>query len=56
MTNHSFFGIAVDICGNFEHCVSYQSLGVSSLCKPVNIEKLLGYITADDLDEAKKFK
>ncbi|KAK5664810.1 sporulation-induced protein [Batrachochytrium dendrobatidis] len=29
---------------------------IDFLCKPVNIEKLLGYITADDLDEAKKFK
>ncbi|KAH6593163.1 hypothetical protein BASA61_004332 [Batrachochytrium salamandrivorans] len=29
---------------------------VEFVCKPANIEKLLGYITADDLDEAKKFK
>ncbi|KAI8928314.1 SIT4 phosphatase-associated protein-domain-containing protein [Entophlyctis helioformis] len=29
---------------------------IEFLCKPHNLDKLLGYITADDLDEAKRFK
>ncbi|KAL2915930.1 sporulation-induced protein [Polyrhizophydium stewartii] len=48
-----------DIMGEDELLQEVKAQGaklVDYLCRPANLEKLLGYITADDLDEAKRFK